>query len=284
MGGSPSDALANSYGSQLSLNPESAVPPIDYYVAQDDVLNINAFSSIAGGSITVSWRLLLPDGTVKLNQQQLALTANRAKQTTTVQLTEGFLLSIFVINGVALSGNRTYVQIRLRKGSAVFTDEQVLVQGYLSSERFLSWPPGIHENGSDGQGAVISITGTVPGAGAEISETVPTNAMWQLLAFRYSLVTAVAAATRQSDLLMDDGTNTFLENAPASTQAASLTQIYNWQAGIQNAAVANGIIAGPFAQPIYLIAGFRIRTHTFNIQAADQYTAPQYLVKEWLFQ
>ena len=108
--------------------------------------------------------------------------------------------------------------------------------------------------------------------------------VWRPIAFRYGLTTSATVATRQSDLLVDDGANAFAEMTTLSTQAASLVNTYNWASGAQATAVANGIVVGPMPSPMLLYTGFRLRTHTINLQASDQYTAPQYLVEEWIIQ
>jgi hypothetical protein len=83
----------------------------------------------------------------------------------------------------------------------------------------------------DGGGALRSIAGTTPGAGAEISETVPTGARWELLAFQATFVTSAAAANRVPQLTLDDGTTVYFRLGAALNQAASLTQRRSWFQG-----------------------------------------------------
>jgi hypothetical protein len=275
-------ALA-SYGSQLKLNARGASPPTSAYIGANDQLVVAIWNALANQVVQVFARLLLPDGSLSLNQWQFTPTSNRAKNQFVVPLTECFILSVLVNDTLASSGNRTFVSVRIVTGSTGLTNTQNLTQGYITPQKGLTFPPGVHENGTDGMGALVSVTGTTPGAGAEISEVVPASALWRLISFRYQLTTAATVATRQSDLLIDDGANTFAELATSDTQVASLVQIYNWVDGAGGLAVQNGIATNPGPRQMFLPAGFRIRTHTFNLQAGDQYTAPQYLVEEWLF-
>jgi hypothetical protein len=279
----PGDTNAPSYGSLVSLDPQGATPPIETYVTANSLLFVQVWNSLAAQTVFVTLRLLLPDGTVKLNKWQLSPTNDRSPNSLFCQLTEGFILSLMVQSSSLNATNKTYAVVFLGEGSAVHAQfGQVLSQGYIGGKNVLTWPPGIQQPPDDGTGAIFSITGTVPGAGAEISEVVPTHARWKVLGFRFTLTTAVAVANRQVDLILDDGANTFAEVTPVGVQAASLVQIYNYMPNVNAQAVANGIVDVPFPNDVLLSGGFRIRTHTLNLQAADQYTAPQYLVQEWL--
>lgn len=279
----PADVLANSYGSQLTLDPQDSVAPVENYITQDMFLSIQHWASVAGISITITARLLLPDGTLKLSQQVLVTTSDRSKQGGTVALTEGFLLSVVVQIASPNVEDRIFVSVRLSKGSiGQATIVQQLCAGYPNINRFVTWPPGVHEGSSETNGYINSVTGTTPGAGSEISETVPSNARWELLSFHYSLTTSATVATRQSALIIDDGTNILWESTQINQQAASLVYGYSFFPGSPQIAAqtVSVIVASPIG--IQLLPGFRIRTTTLNLQAGDQYTPPQYLVKEWI--
>jgi hypothetical protein len=277
------DTNVPSYGSLVSLDPQGATPPLETYIKANDSLEVVAFNAVANLIVTVSARMLLPDGSIVQNKWPFTPASDRSSSVAFFPLTEGFLLSLQVTGSSGSNSFRTYVQVRLVQGAAAnATVGWILVCGYISPQRLLSWPPGILENNTDGQGSIFTITGTTPGAGAEISEVVPAHARWKLLAFRFQLTTAVTVATRQADLVMDDGANIFAEVIPGTTQAASLVQIYNYLPNVNVQPVANGIVNAPIPNDVFLSSGFRIRTHTFNLQAGDQYTAPQYVVQEWL--
>ena len=136
----------------------------------------------------------------------------------------------------------------------------------------------------DGAGTLRSITGSTPAAGAEISETVPANTRWRLLSFRTQIVTAVAVASREPRLILDDGVNEFYRVDNGANIAASLTTVLVWAPSVPiSAGIATDQIA-PIPGDTWLGAGYRIRTLTAAIQAADQYSAPQYEVLEWIDQ
>jgi hypothetical protein len=133
------------------------------------------------------------------------------------------------------------------------------------------------------RGRIRSITGTDPAAGAEVSETVPVGAKWRLISFSVTLVTAVAAANRSPALIIDDGTNILYYSTLHAVQTASLTRIYQYAQGSYwvSAADANGVYQDGLPG-LYLMPGWRIRTLTTNIQAADNWGAPQYSIEEYV--
>lgn len=276
----PADVLANSYESQLTLNPEDSVPPVEAYITADTRLNISYACAVAGLTVLVSARILLPDGTVINNSWSLVTTGDRSRNAASYQLAEGFLLSITAAISSSTGNMRAYVWLRLQRAGL---QVQLLTAGYPTQGRILTWPNPVIDNETDGVGAIVSVTGTLPPAGAEISEVVPTNAMWELLSFHYSLMTSSAAATRTTSLLADDGTNVFWQGTQSgSGQAASLTYQYTHFPGATQVAGQSviDIFASPFG--LKLMPGFRLRSNTGLLQAGDQYSAPQYLVREWL--
>ena len=276
----PASVLANSYESQLALNPEDSVPPVQAYITADTVINISYACAVAGQILIVNARILLPDGTVMPCTWQVPMSSDRSRNGITYQLAEGFLLSLTCGTSTQPGNQRVYAWIRLQaRGQGV----QLLCAGYPTQGRILTWPQATIDNEAEGAGAIVSVTGTTPGAGAEISETVPSNARWELLSIKYSLTTSATVATRNTSLLADDGSNVFWQGTQSgSGQAASLTYQYCHFPGATQ--VAGQSVIDIFASPtgLQLTAGFRLRTNTLNLQAGDQYTAPQYLVREWL--
>lgn len=138
----------------------------------------------------------------------------------------------------------------------------------INSDGSLNTAPGLPG------GTIVTATGTNPAAGVEISETVPANQVWQLLAIRYTLVTDATVATRAPTILFDDGTNTIYRIAAASTQTASQTIAYNWAMSVGYEKAASSSNVSGSLPPLLLPAGYRIRTSTGAIVAGDDYGAP----------
>jgi hypothetical protein len=127
-----------------------------------------------------------------------------------------------------------------------------------------------------------SITGTNPAANAEISETVPTNARWRLLALQVSLVSSSQVANRELALTFDDGTAVFARVPSGFTHAASLTRVYSSFHHAERNTQAQDTTKNFPLPRIDLPGGARIVGVTTALQTLDNYGAPQLLVEEWI--
>ncbi len=130
-------------------------------------------------------------------------------------------------------------------------------------------------------GRIRSITGTDPAAGAEISETIPDRRRWKLQGLIFTLVTDSTIATRSISIVIDDGTTPLYQRPFLATQAASLTYIYSFYNWTDFETQIDSRVFIPL--PTFtLSSGFRIRTTTTDLQAGDNFSAPQLLAEEWL--
>lgn len=259
--------------------------PSPVYLTGEEILRLTTFANAAGLTVTLSGRVLRPDNTIAPFTTTNAPASNRTGVSTIERLPEGWLLgAIAKVTGGGTSFGQVWGQLELVRGegSAAIV-VQSLANDFISTNAPLMFPGGQNVDPLDGAGNLRSITGTTPGAGADISETVPTAARWELIAFRAQLVTAVAVANRSALLTLDDGTNIFYGSPVITSQAASLTERYSWAPGnIPTTVLVTIEVPAPLPINNRLPAGARIRTATVNLQAADQWSAVQYLVREWL--
>jgi hypothetical protein len=120
-----------------------------------------------------------------------------------------------------------------------------------------------------------------PAAGAEFTVTVPTGKVWRVLGLTVTLVTDANAASRNLQLLFDDGANNLFYGCSTPSQTASTTWTYFAEASnIQPPAASNNIgiiIPGD----IMLGPAYRIRSVTAGKQVGDNYGAPIIFVEEW---
>jgi len=258
-------------------------PPSIVYVRPPDAMNLHVRTLLAGGdNVTFTIRMLRSDGEVDINQYIVTTGGVAGIVNFPVDLPEGYILSISTGSALAVVRGQTFASATLRHTHSLGQpDDLVLFADYISTNQLMSWPGGQISSPTDRNGNIRSITGSVPAAGAEISEVVPSATRWRLIAFRYSLTTAVAAANRESNLTLDDGALVYVSDTAGFTQVASLTFVYSFQLGVQRQAALQSNLITLASPAVFLPAGHRIRTSTTNIQAADQYTAPQYLVEEW---
>lgn len=129
------------------------------------------------------------------------------------------------------------------------------------------------------------VAGTNPAANNEVSEAVPADRLWQLLAIYVPLVQGITQ-TPQPILQLTDASDNVLAEIYGSTaaQAASTTCAYTWARGIS---VASGQIGATtnvrsFAPlpDVILKAGFKIKTVTIGIGANSDYGVPSLFVAE----
>jgi len=121
-----------------------------------------------------------------------------------------------------------------------------------------------------------------PAVATDFTITVPTGARWNLRALVAQLVTDTTAQTRVVSLVIDDGTTTLFSMPYPTGQIQSLTRQYYWD----NFAYAIGLVGTgiylPAPLPFPLLAGWRISSSTTLKGAADQWSAIQYDVEEWI--
>jgi hypothetical protein len=254
------------------------------YVAADEQLFVNAWNSAAGAVLVLRWRILRADGAIVTDNQSFALTSARAINSQLFPLCEGTLLGVTIsVSGATPKRGQTFVQVGIARGAVASAEQgSLLISDYCTASDFAGWPGGEQRAPSDGAGFLRSITGTDPAAGVEISETVPTNARWRLLAITATLVTSAVVGSRFPELIVDDGASTYYRQNAQSSQAASLTVVYSGNNGSWSGQNVGTRQVWPLANEMELAAGHRIRTSTTNIDGGDNWSAPQYLVEEWI--
>ena len=139
-----------------------------------------------------------------------------------------------------------------------------------------------------GTGTIKVVKGATPSAGADCYDKVPAGKYWLIQAAQYVLTTSATAATRNFRIGFSDNStaaapkygNEFYSSAAVGTQIASLTYSY----AVSELPFASGTVQNdqpvPIAQMI-LPPGAAIYTVTQNKQAADQFSAPIFLIEEW---
>jgi hypothetical protein len=261
-----------------------ALAPHGIYVAGDEFLLVTSLNALASVRLTVSGRMLTREGRLTPFVESHIPNSDRTAATSAIKLGEGWLQEITAIaTGAAPTLGQTFVRVDLVRGEgAGQTVHATLLQGTATAAQRLAWPGSPIDTTLESPGALRSLAGSDPAAGAEIAETVPTGARWRLQSLRAALVTDATAANREVAIAFDDGTNTYAEAHSGVNQAASLTRQYTAAiAGIRGAAATGtGILLAIPA--VILPAGHRIRTSTTNLQAGDNWGAPRLLVEEWL--
>jgi|SRR6266853_1226735 len=264
----------------------SLLNPSLLFVDGNYALRLNAWCSVAGVTLGLRSRFMrAADGEVVDSADQLIPTGNRVLTTTDVSLSIGWPLTIelFALAGTPTIG-QCFVQVQIVRGrGAASTVFATILQGYITATNNLAWPGSPLEKALDGAGALRSIAGTNPGAGAEITETVPAGARWTLHSFRTRLTASATVANRFPRLTLDDGGAVpYAELSPLATAlTAGQAAPYVWGEGLPT---INGQVIFQAALPNdnRLGPAHRIKTVTTGIQVGDVYDQIQYLVREWL--
>lgn len=255
------------------------------YLTGEDQLRVSVLNAAAAVRAQLSGRLLNTSGEIVAFTHDVLVATDRSVSTLTRSIGEGWLLeaSVRAIAGTPLVGQCYAILSIVRGQTGNVIDLSTLGAGYVTAVQRLAWPGAGCQSSLDGGGALRSISGATPGAGAEISETVPTGARWELIAFSTQLVTSVAAGVRRPQLTLDDGANVFYRLSHTAGHAANVTFRHQWFAGSPEvAADLNANLTIPLPIGIRLGSGHRIKTVTVNIDVADQWSLVQYLVREWI--
>lgn len=254
------------------------------YIQKEDRLLFTVLNaSGGGGEVDISARILLETGDIIPFRSQFLFLSSSAPQTLAIDLTEGFLLSIAIetptINIVR--GSLLCIVTLIRGvGGIAFTDA-VLIQDYVTTTTKVGWPSGVIAQGKSGFGATNNITVAAPAAGAELSFGATLHTASMLHSIFFTLTTAVAAANREVTLVLDDGTTPITQIPSGFTQLASLSHSYCFALGVTQFAGAQVLLHVAPVPPVQLFPGWRIRTLTTNLQAADQYSAAKMFLEQW---
>lgn len=279
------DADVYTYGPQLRLDPQGATPPTAAYINADN--QIGFFTSANSTSFVLSAvvRILLPDGTVSLNQYSFPIPNSRAAVLTQWNLPEGFLLTIAVYANTASDRRQVFCQVNLlQTGQNPPILTSVLCSGYLSPTVPISFPVGVNQNNLDCYGNVRYSFITLPGAGNNLSEVVPTNSRWRLISLQFDLLTSAAVGNRDVWLEIGEATAIYCRVlANTTTQAASLFWRYEFGAGMAAVTAINqGYVSAPLPTWMFIRNPGYIQTRIAGIQPGDAITNGAYLFEEWL--
>lgn len=252
-------------------------------VSKNDRILVRSWNTLAGSTFVVRARILNRKGEIEPQDFTEGPTSDQLLTSDSFGLSDGILVGLTVRPTVDTKRGETYCEIRLGLGStATFFDEYRLCRGYVAVEGGPKWPFGIDEPAVAGRGFLRSITGTNPAAGSEIQETVGSNLVQKLLSLRASLVLDTNTPTRFPTLRLDDGTTVYFDSGTTTGHGANASLQFHWFPGAPvNVNSANHITL-PLSNNRLLKETFRINTEVTNLQVGDDWSAPQYLVEEWL--
>lgn len=242
-------------------------------------LDVTYASSIATVAFS-SCQVLYDDGkTDVLQTDRFTMTTDRVPvlvQSRNRAKNNGWVFDA-VVSAQSTAGRRGQTFIQLSVGPFA---GGVLGRGYLYTLHDVCQDEFTEPGPGGGEGFIRTITGTNPAAGAEVLETVPTNAVWKIHAIRIRVVAGAAAFDGFLDIR--DGADLILWTGPRMVVGIAATDnfAYNLGEGSSAREWTDGETAGTSLPDMLLPEGYDFTTR--GITADDDYAAPQFQVEEWL--
>jgi hypothetical protein len=261
--------------------------PFQFFTTGEEHLRIESSCSLTGVRLAVHYRFLPAAGAILANRETHTPNSDRTVRRTDHALGAGALLNLTVVAeaGTPRIG-QCFVRVQLIRGLSGATIVMgTLLQGYVTARQDIAWPGSPIESSIAGGGVIRAILGTDPAAGAEILETVPTGARWELLALGVRLVTDATVADRIPLMYVDEplGAEVLYMSPQAGVIVASQDRRVAWMIGMPHESQLNVNMNTAGLPPgVPLLAGQRIITTTVGLQAGDNYRQPTLHVREWL--
>ena len=259
--------------------------PFQFHVTGVERLRLTVTNSVAGVFVVARVRTFTPGGDVQVAEHAIAARSDRTSSYSDFPLDAGFILNMEVVaTGATTRIGQTFVRVQIVRGDgAAALPFGTLIQGYVTSNQALAWPGSPVESSIAGGGVLRLIDGTTPAAGAEISETVPTGARWELLNVHATIGTSAAAGNRRPMLAFVAGAVGHWLRAQTGTVGPSQSATVIWAANVGDAAVGSPLrLSAPLPTGQNLLEGFQIVGTTDALDAGDTYINIKLLVREWL--
>ncbi|MGH2626574.1 MAG: hypothetical protein ACRDHY_07995 [Anaerolineales bacterium] len=259
--------------------------PRAYYTTGEDHLRVVSLGSVASVVLTVAGRFMGLDGEVRPFRFAHTPSTDRTTVTTHHGLAEGWILDcqVLVTTGAPQLG-QTWVSVRVVRGLATTAELlSVLVQGSPTAVQPISYPGSPVRSTLESEPSLRVVTGTDPAAGAQISETVPTGARWQLLEWAATLVSDATAGSRRVRLEFVRGGVITMGSADPFLHDLSTGRDHFWF-GQSRIVASVSVFDSGSGIPMHTLlrAGDIIRTALETGAAGDNWSAPTMVVREWL--
>jgi hypothetical protein len=256
-----------------------------YYVDDNAFLRVSVSNTLTGVIVAVHFRMSTPAGEVKASRLTITPTSDASVTMQDFALAEGLLFNVtaFASAGAPVLG-QTFVRVQLLQGSGTpATILATLVADYVTTNQGPGYPASPVRTSLDSGGYERVVLGTMPGAGLNIAETVPTGRRWQILNIFAGFSTNATPAGRYTQCAIGDPVGTKIFAPCPTAQPASSGWFYAFGAG---AATLLDAITGRFqvGLPVTVLAldTATIALQAQFIQAGDQWSAPVLSVREWL--
>lgn len=268
--------------------------PFQFATTGEDSLRLIVINAGIAVRVKVQGRRVDEKGAILPLAHTLTAQADRTPTSQDYPLGIGALVNLSVHAEPVQSGlevfeqpviGQTFVTLQIIRGLSGGTEVLgVLLQGYVTQRQGLGWPGSPIEDSLRGQGVLRQIIGTAPAAGADISESVPTNARWRLVSVFATLQTLAAPGNRLPYIRVEDEPAfVFWRLYSAAAQASGLTRAHQWFIGVNQATAIDPVYQqSALPHGTVLKDGGRFVISAVGMAVDDQWAAPRYIVEEWL--
>jgi hypothetical protein len=261
-------------------------PPSPLYIQLEDVLTILFLGDFSPRTITVSGRILLPEGKIQVFQRTFNYTATVFQvQQFQMQLAEGFLLGVTATAGSSLGRGSTFARMYISRSTAsvpLSAVSQLLAGDYITASAPLTWPGGRCLFGAEGPGLINPLTGISASAGAQFTTTVPSGSdKWRLQSLQATLTTSATVANRFVSLSQSTGGNA-VEVGFATAQTAGTAITYHFSTGVPNGTIGAGKVQIGLPQSLFLPSGGVIASVVVGMDATDAWSNIRAVVEQWI--
>lgn len=264
---------------------ERAMPRTGFYVKADDTIVYNVTSQINNININCRYRLMRPDGTITINLQVMQYTGGGAGQTLTVNLIEGWLLSVQMdTQNNNVPDGACYVLAAIGHGNtATGTGNTVLFADYLISFQWIGWPGSGINRDTQGRGWPETLVQATTGVGTQITLQLASGHRFAIDSVAVTLVTSATVANRLVVAELSDQTRVYVQAPTNQAQAASTTFTYYWGKGLQYGFLNGNTVYSPwvFDQESGGDIGVQVIAAAFALQAGDQFSNLIVRLRHW---
>jgi hypothetical protein len=272
-------------GNPLTTFKDQGVqPPARFYVTQSEFLVLKILSSVANPALTVTSRLIGPDGSVVRNLDAIGAVTAGVISTQLFKLGEGFLLDVCVSNyGGSIQRGQTFVSVGIQFGGASGqTPFECLAADYATNTMPVTWPGGLIRSSVDGPGFLTSATSTAV-AGANIVYTAPAAKRQRLISLRTQYVIGAGVANRFCFVnIADAAGNDIFHEGDQQTLTAGRTVDVSAASGQGTNFVDTFNAYFNLPPQLFLKPSWVVTVGASSIQAGDQFNTLGLALEEWV--
>lgn len=258
-----------------------------FYTSGEDNLRITSWNSAAGVKLKINGRLLDGAGRPSADSWDHTPNTDRSARSTDLPLSGTTLLNItvFASAGTPQMG-QTLVKVELIRGigTAALVLGTILF-GAVTATQAIGFPGSAIQTSLDVGGYYRTITGSAPGGGQPILETVPTGARWELRGVTHSVLYGpVANFPLQFEVLDASGNIVCGVYSQHNYPGSGATYQSSWTSGYgvpyTNSAPPRPQLYSGLPFPLVMLAGAAFRV--INTGSVITLGAPTYQVREWV--